>query len=99
MVDNLKKRIGARVYNIRFMIGESQDYIAAMLGIKRQQYQRYEKGIYSFKVTDLAFLAEQWNISMDYLCCLTDEFKPIDSSKPFFEKSPEEYFGFKKKEN
>lgn len=52
-----------------------QKDIAEYLGIKQQQYARYEKGVNVMPVTYLKKICEYLNISADYILGLTDEKK------------------------
>lgn len=45
----------------------TQQDIANILGIKYQQYQRYENGQYEIPVHQLIKLATYYNVSIDYL--------------------------------
>lgn len=45
----------------------TQQDIANILGIKYQQYQRYENGQYEIPVHQLIKLAAYYNVSIDYL--------------------------------
>ncbi len=51
----------------------TQKEIAEYLGIKQQQYARYEKGINIMPITYLPKICEYLDISADYLLGLTDE--------------------------
>ncbi len=56
----------------------TQKEIASYLGIKQQQYARYEKGINVMPVTYLAKICQYFNVSADYILGLTNEMKPLD---------------------
>ena len=51
----------------------TQKEVAEYLGIKQQQYARYEKGINIMPITYLPKICEYLDISADYLQDLTDE--------------------------
>lgn len=51
----------------------TQKEIADFLGIKQQQYARYEKGINIMPVVYLPKLCEFFDLSADYILGLTDE--------------------------
>lgn len=53
----------------------TQREIAKQLGIKPQQYARYEKGVNAMPITYLANICRVLNISADYIIGLTDEMK------------------------
>ena len=54
----------------------NQNYVADYLGIKQQQYARYEKGINIIPIDKLDKLATLYNTSIDYLISRTNERKP-----------------------
>ena len=51
----------------------TQKEIAAHLGIKQQQYARYEQGINVMPVTYLPKICEFFNVSADYLLGLAKD--------------------------
>lgn len=51
----------------------SQNFIAELLGMKQQQYSRYENGINEMPFEYVVKLAKFYNISIDYLAELTDD--------------------------
>ena len=51
----------------------TQKELAAYLGIKQQQYARYEKGINIMPITYLPKICEYLDISADYILGLIDE--------------------------
>lgn len=59
----------------------TQKEIADYLGIKQQQYARYEKGINIMPITYLAKICEYLDISSDYIIGLTSEELPCPKSK------------------
>lgn len=50
-----------------------QKEMAAYLGIKQQQYSRYEKGINVMPVTYLPKICKKLNVSADYILGLSKE--------------------------
>lgn len=50
----------------------TQRQVAEYLGIKQQQYARYEKGINLMPITHLKKVCEYLNISADYVIGLPD---------------------------
>ena len=58
----------------------TQKEIADYLGIKQQQYARYEKGINIMPVTYLPKICEYLNVSADYILGLSEE-KEINKPK------------------
>ncbi len=55
----------------------TQEQVAKMLGLKREQYRRYETGINEIKAGFIMKVCRFYNISADYLLGLTDEYKTI----------------------
>lgn len=51
----------------------TQKEVAEYLGIKQQQYARYEKGINIMPVTYFSKLCEFFDVSADYILGFTDE--------------------------
>ena len=62
-----------RLQWVRDCKNETQKEVAEYLGIKQQQYARYEKGINIMPITYLPKICEYLDISADYLLGLTDE--------------------------
>lgn len=59
----------------------TQKEIADYLGIKQQQYARYEKGINVMPITYLAKICIYLNVSADYIIGLTNEMLPCTKQK------------------
>ena len=66
-----------RIRWIRDCENIKQKDIADYLGIKQQQYARYEKGINIMPITHLIKICEYLNISADYILGFTEEMKPL----------------------
>ncbi len=66
-----------RIRWIRDCDNIKQKDIADYLGIKQQQYARYEKGINVMPVTYLKKICEYLNVSADYILGLVDERRPL----------------------
>lgn len=62
-----------RIAWIRDCRSISQKEVAEALGIKQQQYARYEKGINIMPITYLNPICKILNVSADYIIGLTDE--------------------------
>ncbi len=65
--------INERIKWIRDCDNIKQKDIANYLGIKQQQYARYETGINTMPVTYLKGICEYLNVSADYLLGFVDE--------------------------
>ena len=55
--------------------------VAEFLGMKQQQYSRYEKGINEIPFEYVVKLAKFYNVSIDYIAELTDNPKPYIHKK------------------
>ena len=55
--------------------GMSQKDLSEIIGLKQQQYARYEKGINIMPITYLKKICIALNISADYILGLTKEIK------------------------
>ena len=62
-----------RIKDIREDRDKSQTEIAEILGMKQQQYARYEIGAQEIPVHHLVALAKYYNVSVDYLVGLSDK--------------------------
>ena len=61
-----------RIEHLRIYNDYSQIYVARYLGIAREVYRRYEKGIRSVPVDILVKLADLYDTSTDYILERTD---------------------------
>lgn len=59
----------------------TQKEMAKALGIKQQQYARYEKGINIMPITYLKPICEYLNICADYIIGLINDPKPLKDEK------------------
>jgi len=59
----------------------TQKELAEALGIKQQQYARYEKGVNAMPTSYLIEICKFLNISADYILGLTDEMRPLKKEK------------------
>ena len=57
-----------------------QETIAKYLGIQQTQYSRYERGIQMMGIDKYIKLAKYYNISLDYICGISDIPKTLDGS-------------------
>ena len=55
----------------------TQEQLAFALGLKREQYRRYETGINEIKAGFIIKICEFYNISADYLLGFTNDAKPL----------------------
>ena len=65
-----------RLHDLRKEHHLTQTQVAAYLGMKRNQYARYERGIRPIPVSALPLLAKLYHTSVDYLLGLTDAPRP-----------------------
>ena len=66
-----------RIRDIREDNDKSQAEIATLLGMKQQQYARYERGVQEMPLHHIITLARYYNISLDYLTGLIEIPKPL----------------------
>lgn len=65
-----------RIRNLREDFDKSQQEIADYLGTSQTMYARYERGANEMPIRHLLKLAQYYNVSLDYLCGLTDRKAP-----------------------
>lgn len=60
---------------------EDKDYtqqdVATILGMQREQYRRYENGINEIKASFIIKICKLYNVSADYLLGFTNDFKTL----------------------
>lgn len=61
-----------RLRDLREDNDKNQAQIAELLGMKQQQYARYESGVNEIPLHHLISLAKFYNVSLDYLAGITD---------------------------
>lgn len=61
-----------RIRNIREDKDLTQQQVADGIGVKREQYRRYESGENEMKVSHIINLCKFYNLSADYIIGLTD---------------------------
>ena len=61
-----------RIKDLREDADKSQTEIASLLGMKQQQYARYERGVQEIPLHHLITLSKYYNVSLDYLAGLID---------------------------
>lgn len=55
----------------------TQEQVATLLGLKREQYRRYETGINEVKASFIIKACKLYNVSSDYLLGITNTYKPM----------------------
>ena len=73
---DFKIAVGARLRALRQQYGLSQTTVAEKIGIRYQTYQNYEYGRRELPVHSCILLAQLYDVSMDYLCLLSDSPTP-----------------------
>lgn len=63
----MSKKLSGTLAKLRTEKGLKQTDMAKILGINNRQYQRYESGDSEPKLDTLIFLADYFNVSIDYL--------------------------------
>ncbi len=61
-----------RLRDLREDADKNQSQIAELLGMKRQQYARYETGVQEIPLHHFIALAKYYNVSLDYLAGLIE---------------------------
>lgn len=61
-----------RIKDLREDTDNKQAYIARLLGITQQQYHLYESGKREIPLHMMIFLANFYNVSLDYICGRTN---------------------------
>ena len=67
-----------RLKDLREDADKTQTEIAEILGMKQQQYARYEKGDQESPLHHFIVLARLYNVSLDYLAGLVDVPKKLN---------------------
>ena len=67
------KIMSTRIHELRVQNGLTQKNMAEFLGCTTSHYQKIEYGIINIPTTTLAFFADYFNVSADYLLGRTDE--------------------------
>ena len=73
-----------RIRDVREDRGYKQEDIAKVLNISRAQYTKYENNYHEIPLSKMIILAKFYDLSIDYLCCLTDIKKNYEKSKVFY---------------
>ena len=64
-----------------------QEDVANILGISRQYYSRYEQGQVELPIRHYKTLAKFYNVSIDYICGITNIPRPLSSNEKASEKA------------
>ena len=65
-----------RIRNLREDADKTQQEIATYLGTSQTMYARYERGANEMPIRHLIKLAKYYNVTLDYLCGLSNVKKP-----------------------
>ncbi len=68
-----------RLRDLREDQDKNQEEIAQLLGTSRQQYQRWESGMWQMPIEHYKTLAKYYNVSIDYLAGLLPTPKKLHS--------------------
>lgn len=55
----------------------TQEQVATLLGLKREQYRRYETGMNEIKASFIIKVCKLYNVSADYVLGITNTYKPM----------------------
>lgn len=78
---DMQSKIANRLKELRKQHKYTQQYIANICSLTRSTYSSYENKIASPPTTLLNKLADIYNVSSDYISCLTDDATPVKPSK------------------
>ena len=67
-----------RLRDMREDSDKNQKQIAELLGMKQQQYARYENGTIEIPLHHMMTLARYYNVSLDYLAGMIDTPRKLD---------------------
>lgn len=67
-----------RLREVREALHLSQKEIAALLKTTRQQIGKWENGVQKMGIDKYIILARYYNVSLDYLAGLTDEYRTLN---------------------
>ena len=70
-----------RLRDLREDFDKTQQEIAELLGTSQTMYARYERGANELPIRHLIKLSLIYNVSTDYILCLTDEPRPQPQRK------------------
>lgn len=70
-----------RIRNLREDFDKSQQEIADYLGTSQTMYARYERGANEMPIRHLIKLSQYYNVSLDYLCDLTNRKTPYPDKR------------------
>lgn len=65
-------KIAKRVKQLRTEKGYTQQQVAEIIEVNRLTYANYEQCKAEFRIEVLCRLASLFGVSMDYICCMTD---------------------------
>ena len=66
-----------RLRELRIKNKKTQKELACVLGTSQQAYLKYEKGINEMPIRRIMILCDYYNLSADYILCLTDYETPL----------------------
>jgi transcriptional regulator with XRE-family HTH domain len=72
---------GSRLRRARELAGISQRDLASRVGLSEQQIYRYERERSDPLVSNVVAIAKELNVSIDYLCGLSDDPNPKNNQK------------------
>ena len=70
-MEDIKKQVGERIKAERKTKGYTQAQVASMMYMTQQQYSRFENEMFELSYAQLVFLAQLYDVSLDYLFGLT----------------------------
>ena len=73
--------ISQKLYSLRIDNDTTQEELAKILGVDRKTISRAETGTTEPKIELLIKYAKHYNVSLDYICDLTNQPKTIEGEK------------------
>lgn len=75
--DNMRMQYTQRLKDLREDSNLTLEELSQKIGLKREQYRRYEVGINEVKAGFIIKICKFYNISADYLLGFTNEYKTL----------------------
>ena len=72
MIGGLFMHIYRRIKDMREDADKTQTEVADFLGMKQQQYARYESGVQEIPLHHMIKLAQYYGVTLDYLAGMSD---------------------------
>lgn len=81
-----QKKIAERIKSLRTEKGYTQQQLAEMVNVNRLTYANYEQCKAEFRLEVLCRVAQILGVSMDYICCMTENREGRDITNDTFKQ-------------